>query len=280
VRYQRWWGEGPTTKLLGGTVFRRAPDSLENHGVFGFARRLFRRFVPRRKDPLLDAEIVRSAFDTQFEAGYLTLIDRRDSFVEARYFEGMRWRNVLRAFVQPRARILDVGAGDGAIELALRAGGHRVVSIETLWNDVARRLGVARVIADAAALPFRTGVFDAVVCLETIEHLHQPRAVAAEMSRVARPEAVLLLTTPPRWRFAFAADPHFGIRGLVLMPPRWQRGIAAQRGFDAPEHFVDRIYGSIGQVERALRPFVIERVLSRSRMPRRWFWDAIVMRKK
>jgi hypothetical protein len=124
------------------------------------------------------------------------------------------------------------------------------------------------------------GAFDAFVCLETLEHLRQPHAVTAEMSRVGISNAVLLLTTPPRWRFAVTPGPHFGIRGLVLLPPRLQRMVAARRGFCAPEHYVDRIYGSVKQIARTLTPFIVERVLSRSRMPQRWFWDAIILRKR
>ncbi len=242
-------------------------------------RRFFRRFFPRLRDPLLDAEVEPAADDARFERAYLALVDRSDPFLAARYFEGRRWRNVLRAFAPPPARILDVGAGDGAIELAFAAGGYEVVSVEPIWNDVARRLGVRRVIADVARLPFRGGVFDALLCLETLEHLEQPRAAASEMSRVVRREAVLLLTTPPRWRFALRGDPHFGIPGLLLLPARWQRRIAARKGFDRSDHYVERIYGSIRQIERALSPFRIDRVLSRSRLPRRWFWDAVVMRR-
>ncbi len=248
--------------------------------MLGLARRLFRRFFPRLKDPLLDAEIVPAPGDTRHERAYLGLVDRSDRFVAARYVEGMRWRNVLRTFVPPPARVLDIGAGDGAIELALQAGGYRVVSIETLWNNVARRLGVKRIIADAAALPFRRDLFEAIVCLETLEHLDRSRSAAAEIARVTRRDATLLLTTPPRWRYAMAADPHFGIRGLVLLPAGLQRRVAARHGFNRAEHYVDRIYGSVRQIERALAPFVVTQVLSRSRMPRRWFWDAIIMRKR
>jgi SAM-dependent methyltransferase len=242
-------------------------------------RRLFRRFFPRLRHLLLDGEVAPAPDDVRFEREYLALVGRSDPFVAARYFEGKRWRNVVQAFLRPPARMLDVGAGDGAIELAMQAGGYSAVSVESLWNDVARRLGVRRVIADASALPFRNGVFDAILCLETVEHLEQPRAAAAEMARVGRRDALLLLTTPPRWRYAFAGDPHFGIRGLVLLPPSWQRRIAARRGFDRAEHYVNRIYGSVPQIERALRPFRLQRVLSRSRMPLRWSWDAIVLRR-
>jgi SAM-dependent methyltransferase len=247
--------------------------------MLSLARRLFRRLVPRRTDPLLDGAIVPAPEDARFEAAYLALVDRSDPFFAARYFEGTRWRGVLRAFRTPPARLLDVGAGDGAIELALHAGGYDVVSVETSWNDVARRLGVRRVVADAAALPFRPSSFDAIVCLETIEHLTRPRDAAVEIARVSRPLALFLLTTPSRLRYIFAGDPHFGIGGLVLLPPRWQRWIAARRGFDRPDHYVERVYHSVGQIENTLAPFGIERILSRSRMPHRWFWDAIVLRK-
>ncbi len=248
--------------------------------MWRITRQIFRRFFPRRRDPLLDAYVARSPEDDRFEKEYLQLIDRSDAFVASRYVEGIRWRGVLEGFTPAPARVLDVGAGDGAIELALRGGGYSVVSVESLWNEVARKLKVTRVIGDAAALPFRNGVFDALVCLETIEHLRAPRRVAAEMSRVARPNAALLVTTPARWRFALRADPHFGIRGLLLLPPALQRWIASRRGFDHSKHYVDRIYGSVPQIERALSQFVLERVLSRTRTPRRFFWDAIVMRNR
>ncbi|PYQ58476.1 MAG: hypothetical protein DMF58_15160 [Acidobacteria bacterium] len=241
--------------------------------MLALPRRLFRKLFPRRRDPLLDGEFKQYAHDARNESAYRALIDPNDPFVAARYFEGIRWRNVLAAFTPAPARLLDVGAGDGAIELALSAGGYSAYSVEPLWNDVARRLGVRRVIADAESLPFRCGVFDALVCLETLEHLVRPRAVASELARVTVPNAVMLLTTPPRWRFAFRRDPHFGIRGLLLLPTSLQRRAA-------PEHFVDRIYGSVKQIERALSPFHVERVLSRTRTPRRWFWDAIVLRKR
>jgi SAM-dependent methyltransferase len=247
--------------------------------VLRFVRGLFRRFFPRIRDPLLDADIVEQPLDRQFESAYRTSIDSSDAFVTARYSEGQRWRQVLAAFTPPPARVLDVGAGDGAIELAFDGVGYRTVSVESLWNETARKLGVRRVIADAAALPFRSEVFDAILFLETIEHVRQPARIGVEMSRVARRNAPLLLTTPARWRFGFARDPHFAIWGLVLMPSGLQRWIAARSGFTGPEHYVDRIYSSTGQIERALPTFRLERVLSRTRTPNRWFWDAIVMRK-
>ena len=122
------------------------------------------------------------------------------------------------------------------------------VSVENAWNDTVSILRkktdapIRRVVADAAHLPFRDGVFDGITCLETIEHLCDPIAVGEELARVTHASAVMLITTPPRWRFAFRPDPHFNIRGLLFLPAPLQRRIAAKRGYTRPDHYVDRIY--------------------------------------
>lgn len=243
------------------------------------ARRLVRRFLPRRTHPLLDAPLRHAPRDSEFRAKYLAAIaGETDDFVTQRYDEGCRWREVVRAYGTPR-RILDTGAGNGAIELAFAADGAFVVSVDALWNPTASRLGVRRVVADAAALPFRPATFDALLCLETIEHVADAPALAREFARVAAPAAIALVTTPPKWRYALARDPHFGIRFLTLWPPALQRFIAARRGFTEAHHYVDRIYRSTAQLLRVFADFQLAEVLSRSRAPRRWFWDAVVMRR-
>jgi 2-polyprenyl-3-methyl-5-hydroxy-6-metoxy-1,4-benzoquinol methylase len=183
--------------------------------------------------------------------------------------------------------VLDVGGGNGAIELALSAESRfRTTSVEMLWNDTARSLSVRagrkfqRVVADAARLPFRAGQFDVILCLETLEHVEDAATTGAEIARVTRSRGLLLVTTPPRWRYAFAGDPHFGIRGLALLPAGMQRYVAGRHGFVKAHHYVAKLYGSVREVARAFRGFGVQDVLSRSRAPRRWFWDALILRKR
>lgn len=247
-------------------------------------RRLVRRFFPRLQHPLLDASRPPLGHDAAYAAAYAATIEETDAFVTERFEEGRRWRNVLQHY-QPGRRVLDLGAGNGAIELAfVAATAWMVVSVEVDWNDVVRRLRnktgapLRRVIADATALPFRDRAFDAVTCFETVEHFRDRRAAAAEIARVAAD--LLLVTTPPRLRYALRPDPHFGIRGLLLLPPSLQRAVAARRGFDRADHYVDRIYTSVAQLHRLFRGFAVVEVLSRSRAPRRWFWDAVVLRRQ
>ena len=245
----------------------------------GVAKRLFRLIFPRVVDPILDAPAGSAPADEENETRYQALIDRNDPFREARYREGTRWRSVLSHFVPAPARVLDLGAGDGAIELALNAGQYVTTSVDREWNTVAPRLGVRRVIADAAALPFRAETFDALICLETIEHFTDARAACAEGSRVLRDGGRVVLITPARLRWIFRRDPHFGIRFLLMLPSSTQRRIAARRGFDQPHHFVDRIYTSAASIAKLFPGCRIEVTMMRSRMPKRWFWEAVVLRK-
>lgn len=251
--------------------------------VIQFARRLFRRFLPRRAHPLLDRPPGRFPEDGGNARRYREAIgDTNDPFELARYEEGMRWREVVReylAVMAARPRVLDVGGGNGAIELAMSPAAY-AVSVEALWNHIAARLGVRRVIARAEAMPFRDGVFDALLLLDTIEHFHDVAAISAEMARVARPAAILLVTTPPRLRWLLRPDPHFAIRGLLLLPSAMQRRIVERRGYRGEDHFVDRIYWSLRGLAGRLREFRVAEVLSRGRGPKAWFWDAVVFRRR
>src|SRR4051794_8445555 len=93
-------------------------------------KRAFRLVFPRVVDPILDAPPRTVAEDEAIETRYQALIDRNDLFREARYREGIRWRGVLEHFISPPARLLDLGAGDGAIELALNAGQYITTSVD------------------------------------------------------------------------------------------------------------------------------------------------------
>lgn len=45
-------------------------------------------------------------------------------------------------------------------------------------------------------LPFADNSFDSILCFETVEHFAQPDLLIAELGRVAKPGAQLILTTP------------------------------------------------------------------------------------
>ncbi len=251
-------------------------------------RRWFRRVVPRLSDPWLDAPIESVPLDEPYDRAYaesLPEFERNDPYAAARYFEARRWRGVLRRAAPREGLVLDLGSGTGSVGLALTAAGMRPVSIDSIWGETSRlahkraRAPFRFVAGDAENLPFRDGVFEAVICLDTFEHFHDAARAGAEASRVLRSGGAVILATPPRLAWTFRGDPHFNIPLLLAFPPRVQRWIAARRGFDQPHHFVDRIYTTATSIALLFPNCRIERTLTRSRLPKRFFWEALVLRK-
>lgn len=112
-----------------------------------------------------------------------------------------------RVPMKPGLTILDVGAGTGflTIELAERCGpGTRVVAVDP-WKTAmdrlrrkvdARRLeNVLLLEQDAAAIDLPDGSVDLIVSNLGINNFEDPGAVLRRCHRVARPDAMLLLTT-------------------------------------------------------------------------------------
>lgn len=108
----------------------------------------------------------------------------------------------LQARLPARARVLDVGCGTGGMLAALRerAPGWELAGIDrdpaAVRHCAERRLtGVVQ--GDAAALPFASESFDAVVCLDVLYHAEVDEGAAlAEIGRVLVPGAILVLNVP------------------------------------------------------------------------------------
>jgi 2-polyprenyl-3-methyl-5-hydroxy-6-metoxy-1,4-benzoquinol methylase len=152
-------------------------------------------------------------------------------FAMQRLDEGVEVGTYLdKEYPAQRLTILDVGAGNGGVSLGLAATrDHFIVAIDVVPNQTlaelkrASGLHVRQVVASADQLPFRPGSFDVVLCLETVEHLPDVPAAASEIMQTLRARGQVMLTTPPRFRFLFRGDPHFDIRGLLLLPDALQR---------------------------------------------------------
>jgi SAM-dependent methyltransferase len=108
------------------------------------------------------------------------------------YERKLRWLDAAIATIPKTAAILDAGAGEGALVERYRNSGWNVLGVDAAYeSEQVRR-------ADLLHLPFPDGSFDAVLCLDVLEHLallDQPRAVA-EMARVLKPEGRLLMSVP------------------------------------------------------------------------------------
>lgn len=99
------------------------------------------------------------------------------------------------------ALILDVGAGTGRVARAFlpqAPADARLVCLEPSrpMLEIGRQEGPGALWARGRAvpLPFRSGAFDIVVCLELLEFTPQPRRTIEELVRVLRPGGSLLIT--------------------------------------------------------------------------------------
>lgn len=111
------------------------------------------------------------------------------------------------------ARVLDVGCGGGLLAEAMALAGAEVVGIDLspAVLEVARlhalESGIAvdyREIAVEALADAEPASFDAVTCMEMLEHVPDPAAVVAAAARLLKPGAPLFLSTLNRTPKAFA----------------------------------------------------------------------------
>src|SRR5262249_30194932 len=100
------------------------------------------------------------------------------------------------AGVSPRDRVLDVGAGTGALTAALLARGAAVAAADPSPEFVAvlrqRFPGLVVEAAPAQALPFGDRVFDVALAQLVVAFMSDAPAAIAEMARVARRVAVCM----------------------------------------------------------------------------------------
>jgi len=179
--------------------------------------------------------------------------------------------------LEPVDRLLDIGCGGGAATALARSRSRAVHGCDVA--ETALRAGRARgaigVCADLDdGLPYRDGVFDAVTCLEVIEHVFDPALLLREARRVLRPRGVLLLSTPNiRYlrnvaRLAVGGEfPHtstdafvWGGGHLHYFTRRDLRGLLRGAGFAAVEFSVNP-----GQFARSWKRRWLVRLLGRER---------------
>jgi len=102
--------------------------------------------------------------------------------------------------------VLDVPCGAGAFTKRMLDRGLNVFSLDC--EDSMQAPRGRFMLADMnAGLPFGEGVFDAVVCIDGIEHIERPFDFIGECRRVTRKGGVLVISTPnllalrSRWRW-------------------------------------------------------------------------------
>lgn len=143
----------------------------------------------------LYARIRRHAFGEDIGQNSWLTADEQDRFIE--------WLQL-----GPGKALLDIACGSGATTLRIaQRTGCSVVGIDIHREAIerGRELSSQRHLEDTArfelvdagrALPFADGVFDALICIDAINHLPDRAHVLSEWARVLKPAGRLLFTDP------------------------------------------------------------------------------------
>jgi len=145
------------------------------------------------------------------------------------------WRRCTRAAVAARAgeRVLDLAAGTAVSTIELTHAGAWCVAADFSLGMLraGRHRGVPLVGADALALPFADGVFDAVTISFGLRNVADPDAALAELARVTRSGGRLVVCefSIPTWRVFRTVYLEYLMRAL----PALARGVSSN-----PEAYV------------------------------------------
>ena len=124
-------------------------------------------------------------------------LDRLESshwWYEARRNELLKWASGVKS----GSSILDLGSASGGNTLFLASRGFSMTSLEysDLGVELQRKKCLDVIQADARAAPLQDESFDAVICLDVIEHIEEDALVVKEIFRLLRPNGAFLISVP------------------------------------------------------------------------------------
>lgn len=139
----------------------------------------------------------------------------------------------------PGKHVLDLGCAGGFMAEAMARRGARVTGIDPARRaiEAARRhagqesLDIAYDVGVGESLPYADTTFDLVVCVDVLEHVHDPWKVVREVRRVLKPAGVFAYDTINRTLLARVGVVTLGEAVLGLLP----RGTHDPAMFITPE---------------------------------------------
>ena len=161
-----------------------------------------------------------------------------DSVADQWWSDEVRWVRTLKNLVPGRLRwfdrqidwqgrdVLDLGCAGGFMAEALAQRGANVTGIDPAEGtiEVARQharksgLGIGYDVGFGEALPYADASFDAVVCVDVLEHVADLNQVLAQVARVLRPGGLFLFDTINRNPLARLATITLAEDVLRLLP--------------------------------------------------------------
>jgi SAM-dependent methyltransferase len=168
--------------------------------------------------------------------------------------------------LSPGSRVLDVACGSGHTTLRIaRRTGCGVVGVDIHESAIAEAHATAQQsgLGDRASfelhdasepLPFGDSSFDAIICIDAINHLPDRPAILADWARVLKPGAVLVFTDPIVVTGPLTAE-EIAIRSSIgfflFVPPGTDERFLEAAGFDVIE-VADRTQNMADMAQRRM----------------------------
>jgi 2-polyprenyl-3-methyl-5-hydroxy-6-metoxy-1,4-benzoquinol methylase len=103
----------------------------------------------------------------------------------------------LQTNIRQGGLVVDVGCGVGKLATLVGDLGGRYLGVDIVrYREFPSGCEFLEADLNAPTWPLQSGEADAVVSVETIEHLENPRAFVRELTRIAKPGAFIVVTTP------------------------------------------------------------------------------------
>ena len=99
--------------------------------------------------------------------------------------------------IEPRARVLDWGAGLGQVSLLLKNRGYDVTAFDIIERPAYYDGIDVKYVSGGDDLPFKDCIFDAVVACGALEHVDRDRHSLSELRRVLKPGGLLFIFNLP-----------------------------------------------------------------------------------
>ena len=147
-------------------------------------------------------------------------------------------------------QLLEIGSGYGGTVSLLRLIGGKAYGIDPASRDSKMSTVICKVagipspfsLSYGEGLPFADSQFDIVCSFETLEHVHEPERVVAEMARVTKVGGHVLLTVP---NYGSIIEGHFMLPWFPYMPRRAASlyvRLTSKLGLTAlPPEYLDRL---------------------------------------
>jgi 2-polyprenyl-3-methyl-5-hydroxy-6-metoxy-1,4-benzoquinol methylase len=152
----------------------------------------------------------------------------------------------VKSIKNPKAKILDVGCGNGNISMALGSLGYNVLGVDIDRSSIDKASAnntfsnVRFEVYDANAFGMKEE-FDAIVCSEVLEHLKQPEQLVESLYSLLKKDGVFIATVPNGW----------GPRELFITKPmQWLH----TKKLDQPLFKLKRILGYSGGTLQSSNP--------------------------